>query len=128
MKLLKLFLFERDCYFWKKYTLMFPFNFVSQNCWEFVPQFEEASPALKNSWLLAWVYQGFCQTLSSAWRLLGSLLCVRKLVFENYVCEIIFDKITWADLGYHWEFLQHQMVWLLTFQTHKKSEWFFYRN
>lgn len=89
---------------------MFTFNFVSQNCWEFVPQFEEASPALKSSRLLAWVYQGFCPTLSSVWRLLGSLLCVRKLVFENYVCEIIFDKITWADLGYHWEFLQHQMV------------------
>ena len=29
---------------------------VSQDCWEFVPYFSETSPALKSSWLRAWLY------------------------------------------------------------------------
>ena len=42
-------MFERNSYFWKKQTLIFTVNLISQDC---APLFVKTSPALKNSWLL----------------------------------------------------------------------------
>ena len=40
---LKVFVFERESYFWKKRTIMLTFKFDFQNCQKFVPSLAETS-------------------------------------------------------------------------------------